>query len=167
MANPLAAAIVAAEKFLSYFWWIIIGIIVKPTAAAVAGPEPDTAPQKRQVRTPAIAKPPVALPTIIVVKWEIFSASFAFCIRIPARTKKGIAIKGNLAIPEAKFLEIIVTPRPYFHIENTAANPTDVPMGTPIKRRRAKIPKRVKICIIFPPLLQFFLIQFLILYKYF
>src|SRR4030042_5400492 len=110
--------------------------MVKPTAAVVAGPEPETAPQKRQVRTPAIDKPPVSLPTRIVAKLEIFSASFAFNIKIPARTKKGIAIKGNLAIPEAKFLEIMVTPRPYFQIENTAANPTDVPIGTPIKKRR-------------------------------
>ena len=66
-----------------------------PTAAVVAGPEPEIAPKNRQAKTVAAEMPPVKGPAklsaTITRRREIPAAS----IRAPARMKAGSAINGK------------------------------------------------------------------------
>ncbi len=67
-----------------------------PSAATVAGPDPDTAPQNRAVTTVTTASPPLIGPTISEIRRIILSDIFAFPIITPARIKNGIARSENL-----------------------------------------------------------------------
>ena len=75
------------------------GIMMLPSAATVAGPEPEIAAKKQQVMTPTIANPPVIWPTQtsanLIRRLETPAAS----ISSPARIKKAIAISGKLSAP--------------------------------------------------------------------
>ena len=67
-----------------------------PTAAVVAGPEPEIAPKNKHAITVAAPRPPVTGPAklsaISTRRLEIPAAS----INAPARTKAGSAINGKL-----------------------------------------------------------------------
>ncbi|MBA7703524.1 hypothetical protein ES703_112310 [subsurface metagenome] len=71
-------AIVAPAKLLSYPCLIIGARRISPTAAVVAGPEPERAPQNIQVNTATIARPPTIFPTSSSKKRAMVAASPAF-----------------------------------------------------------------------------------------
>ena len=100
IATPPLAAIKAEAKPLSYPAFIMAGIRIAPSAATVAGPEPDTAPQNRETITVAIAKPPGTSPTTSSTNRIILREMPARSITSPASTKKGTANNVNLEIPE-------------------------------------------------------------------
>ncbi len=104
-------AMVAPAKFLSYPCFIIGPRRINPTAAVVAGPEPERAPQNMHVSTETMASPPTAFPTKSSKKWAMIAASPAFSRITPARTKKGIASRGKEAIPVEKFTPSMPMPR--------------------------------------------------------
>ncbi|OQC74013.1 MAG: hypothetical protein BWX44_01216 [Spirochaetes bacterium ADurb.Bin001] len=89
-----------------------MGVInTSPRAAAVAGPEPETAPQKMQAITAAIANPPRRLPVSNIKKRAMPSTIFDLSMSTPASIKNGIATRGNLAILASKFRDIMDIPR--------------------------------------------------------
>jgi len=100
MASPAATDTTAVAKGLSYPASTMPGIRISPRAATVAGPDPETAPQKAATRTVATASPPGMSPTSCLIRAIRRSAIPTFSIMTPAMTKKGIASRGNLAMPE-------------------------------------------------------------------
>jgi hypothetical protein len=101
MARPEATETTAVAKGLSYPAAAMPGMRMSPRAATVAGPDPLTAPQK-VATTVARASPPVAEPTSSSMRSMMRSAMPAFSMMTPARMKKGMARRGNLAIPAKK-----------------------------------------------------------------
>ena len=106
-----ALAMVAPEKFLSYPCLSMGVSRISPTAAVVAGPEPDSAPQNMQVSTATMARPPTALPTRSSKKRAMVAASPARSRITPASTKKGMASRGKEAMPLEKFTPSMPMPR--------------------------------------------------------
>src|SRR5690554_6206605 len=66
--------------------------MIEPTATTVAGEEPETAANKQQASTDAIARPPWKCPTTATAKRIIRLATPPVVMKAPARTKKGIAM---------------------------------------------------------------------------
>ncbi len=64
---------------------------IEPTATTVAGLEPDTAANSMQARTEAMPSPPGRWPTQATAKSIMRLATPPVVIRLPARTKKGMA----------------------------------------------------------------------------
>ena len=73
----------------------MVGITIVPTAATVAGPEPETAAKNIQTSTVTIAKPPVTLPKNILQTFKILVDTPPALIKSPARINIGIAKIGN------------------------------------------------------------------------
>ena len=92
-------AIVAAAKFLSYLFFNISGIIIAPTAAAVAALEPEIAAKNAQVTTATIASPPEIWPNKLLHKFTRRLEIPPELIRLPASTKNGIAKRVKLPLP--------------------------------------------------------------------
>ena len=67
-----------------------------PTAAVVAGPEPEMAPKNRQASTVATPRPPVMGPAMASAMSTRRREMPAASIKAPASTKAGKAIKGKL-----------------------------------------------------------------------
>jgi len=88
------------------------GIMIAPSAATVAGPEPEIAAKKQQVTTPTMARPPLMCPTQTLANLIRRLDTPACSITTPARTKKGIASKANLAVAA------------YIVVGNTAIGPS-------------------------------------------
>ena len=90
----------------------IAGIRTAPSAATVAGPEPEIAPKKQATMTHTMAMPPFLCPTQVstnlISRFEIP----AFAMIFPDRTKKGIARSRNLLIPEYMFVATMVSDVP-------------------------------------------------------
>lgn len=82
-----------------------MGIRIPPKAATVAGPEPEMAPQSIPASTVAKAAPGRQPPTRPRRSRTILSAIPARSMTAPARMKKGMARRGNLAIPAWKLKE--------------------------------------------------------------
>ena len=86
----------------------IAGISTAPSAATVAGPEPEIAPKKQATITHTIAIPPLLCPTQELTKLMSLLEIPAFAIIFPDSTKNGIASSRNLLIPEYIFVATIV-----------------------------------------------------------
>ena len=71
------------------------GIIMPPMAATVAGPEPEMAAKNIQVKTLAMARPPVKEPTRVLAKLIRRREMPPVSIREPAIMNKGIASRGK------------------------------------------------------------------------
>ena len=71
------------------------GIISIPTAAVVAGPEPEIAPKNRQAKTVAAEMPPVKGPAKLSATLTKRRDMPADSISAPARMKAGKAIRGK------------------------------------------------------------------------
>src|SRR3546814_7484262 len=66
---------------------------IDPTATTVAGEDPDTAANRQQASTDAIAKPPCKWPTTAMAKRIMRLATPPVVMKAPASTKKGMAIR--------------------------------------------------------------------------
>lgn len=73
----------------------MVGTMIAPTAAVVAGPEPEMAPKNMQVMTVTMARPPVRWPTRESKNSTSRLDRPPPSIRAPDRMKKGMAIRGK------------------------------------------------------------------------
>jgi len=89
------AATSATEKFLSYPFSSMAGIIIEPMEATVAGADPDIAPKNMHVTTVTIAKPPVNCPISESQKPTRRLERPPPSINAPERIKPGIASRGK------------------------------------------------------------------------
>jgi len=90
-----------------YFALFISGIIIPPTAATVATPEPDTALKKPLAKIVMIPRNPFTLPTNEAEKATILRDIPPLLINSPAYRNKGIAINGKESRPEYSTAENI------------------------------------------------------------
>ena len=90
----------------------IAGISTAPSAATVAGPEPEIAPKKHATITHTIAIPPFLCPTQVSTKLINRLEIPAFAMMFPDRTKNGMARSRNLLIPEYMFVATMVSDVP-------------------------------------------------------
>ncbi len=114
-----------------------------PTAAVVAGPEPDMAPKKTQDRTVEMARPPGIGPTKASATATSLRDMPEASIRAPASTKAGRAMSGK-AVREAKALSIIIE-RSMSRIKKQAMVPTPraTMIGQPTRSSRKNIRKSI------------------------
>ena len=84
---------------------------MEPIARTVAGAEPDNAAKKAQATIAAYPIPPRIPPIILLTKSQIILEIPPFVIRLPARTKKGIAIIDTLSNEVNKRCAITITGR--------------------------------------------------------
>ena len=82
------------------------GIMSMPTAAVVAGPEPEMAPKNTQDSVVEMARPPGVGPTMFSATWTSRLDTPAASISDPASTNAGNAMSGK-AVSEAKARSII------------------------------------------------------------
>ena len=71
------------------------GIISIPTAAVVAGPEPEMAPKNTQARAVVTGRPPGMGPMMFSAMFTSLLDIPEASIRAPARMKEGRAIRGK------------------------------------------------------------------------
>ena len=93
--DPLVAAQTARSyPCLSSPSWTML-----PTAAAAAEAEPEIAPNSALAPTLVTSRAPGSLPKIASTKSTSRLAMPPWFIRLPARTKKGMAVRLNLLMP--------------------------------------------------------------------
>ena len=78
---------------------IMAGIRMMPSAATVAGPEPEIAPKKQATTTHTMAMPPRRWPMQLSMNSTRRVEMPALAMMLPERTKNGIASSRNLAMP--------------------------------------------------------------------
>ena len=98
--NSAEDATVAPAKSLSYLCFNISGIMIVPTAAAVAALDPDIAAKNAQVMIATMASPPEMCPNRLLHKFTNLFEIPPELIRFPASTKNGIASNVKLPLPE-------------------------------------------------------------------
>ena len=109
MAMELAVAIKAAENGAEKPpCSIMAGIRTAPSAATVAGPEPEIAPKKQATITHTMAMPPLLCPTQVLTNLIRRLEMPAFAMMLPDSTKNGIASSRNLLMPEYMLVATIV-----------------------------------------------------------
>ena len=100
MAMELDVAIRAVENgALKPPLSTIAGIRTAPSAATVAGPDPEIAPKKQATITHTMAMPPLLCPTQVSTNLTSLLEIPAFAMIFPESTKNGIARRRNLLIP--------------------------------------------------------------------
>ena len=136
IAIELAVAISAAEKGAENPpCSIIAGIRTAPSAATVAGPEPEIAPKKQATITQTMARPPLLCPTQVFTNLIRRLEMPAFAMILPDSTKNGIARSKNLLMPEYILVATIVKEVPEYRIAQTEESPRQIPIGMPMIRK--------------------------------
>ena len=113
----------------------IAGIRTAPSAATVAGPDPEIAPKKQATITHTIAIPPLLCPTQVSTNLTSLLEIPAFAIIFPESTKKGIARSRNLLIPAYILVATMVSDVPEYRIAHTEDSPRQIAIGTPMIRK--------------------------------
>ena len=108
----------------------IAGFKSAPSAATVAGPEPEIAPKKQATITHTIAIPPLLCPTQVFTNLIRRFEIPAFAMIFPDNTKNGMASNKNLLIPEYIFVATIVKEVPEYKIAHTEESPRQIAIGT-------------------------------------
>ena len=145
----LAVAISAEEKAAEKPpCSIMAGIRTLPSAATVAGPEPEMAPKKQATITHTMAIPPRRCPTQVLTNLISRLEMPAFAMILPDNTKNGIASKRNLLIPEYILVATMVSEVPEYRIAQMEDRPRQILIGIPIIRKMKKeINKKIEIII--------------------
>lgn len=137
------------------------GIITSPSAATVAGPEPEMAAKKHETMTHTMARPPLVWPTQASASRMSFLEICAFSMMLPARMKNGMASKTNLLVAAANscgrplMIVTIGRPAPCTSIAATLETPRQMAIGAPRIRSSAKRMKRTEAVIkAVPPFVQ-------------
>ena len=124
------------------------GIITRPRAATVAGPEPEMAAKKQETMTHTMARPPRRWPTQVSARRIRRLEIWALSMMLPARMKKGMASSTNLLVDEENsWGRLLMTvsrgrPAPWMIMEMTLETPRQTAMGAPISSRTAKLINR-------------------------
>ena len=133
---------------------IMAGIRTIPSAATVAGPEPEIAPKKQATITHTMAIPPFLWPTQVSTKRISRLEMPAFAIMFPDNTKNGMARSKNLLIPEYILVATMVRDVPEYRIAQIEDRPRQIPIGIPRIRKTKNERKRIALIIFsVPPLL--------------
>ena len=152
MAMELAVAISAVEKGAENPpSAIMAGISTEPSAATVAGPEPEIAPKKQATMTHTMAIPPLLCPTQVFTNLISRLEIPAFAIIFPDNTKNGIASSRNLLMPEYILVATIVRDVPEYRIAHTEESPRQILIGAPKIRKTKKETNKIALIIIHPP----------------
>ena len=144
MAPP--AALRAQEKAAGYPAFTRAGIMIRPKAATVAGPEPEIAAKKQETTTQTMAMPPRMWPRHFSARLIRRPEMPAFSITLPERMKKGIASKTNLLLAEEhrRGSTLIMAsrglPAPCARIAPTLDMPRHTAMGAPNTSSTTKMP---------------------------
>ena len=109
-------------------------ITIEPTATTVAGEEPETAANRQQARTEAIARPPCKCPTEALAKRIIRRATPPVVMKAPASTKNGMAISVKCSdvsyiLRDSEASESVPKNRMVRMEESPRATATGVPMN--------------------------------------
>jgi|GEM_PF-5814558 len=116
------------------------GIMSIPTAAVVAGPDPEMAPKKTQDRVVEIARPPGVGPTMFSATCTRRLDTPAASMSEPARTNAGNAMSGK-AVSEAKARSIIRLRSMSSTMKQAmVATPRATMIGLPIRSSTKKMP---------------------------
>ena len=152
--TPIVPAVAtnAKAKERLYPSSIIVGITIAPTAATVAGPEPDTAAKNMHTKTVTIASPPVILPKNTLQTSSILFDTPPAPIKSPAKINIGTAKIGKesqaLIIACGTEAKLIESPETN---DNNVASPMAMPTGMlNIKKTTSDINKMID-TIIFSP----------------
>lgn len=126
-----AHAINANVNRFEYPFSSIVGTTIEPTAATVAGPEPETAAKNIHTTTVQIASPPVILPKNALQTFKRRFETPPLPISSPARINRGIAIRGNESDAVTSVAAINVLVRvPRVRTAARDAHPIAIPTGT-------------------------------------
>ena len=132
---------------------IMAGIRTIPSAATVAGPEPEIAPKKQATITHTMAIPPFLWPTHVSTKRISRLEIPAFAMIFPDRTKNGMASSRNLLMPEYMLVATIVSDVPEYKIAQIEDKPRQMPIGIPrIRKIKNEIKRIALIIFLLPPL---------------
>ena len=115
-----------------------------PTAAVVAGPEPEMAPKNRQAMTVAAEMPPVKGPARLSATLMRRREMPAASISAPARMKAGSAISGNEPTEVKAIWTNFSGLSPSTMKEIIDATPSATVIGAPISKSTRKEPKRTE-----------------------
>ena len=114
------------------------GIMSMPTAAVVAGPEPEMAPKNTQESTVEMARPPGMGPTMFSAMFTSLRDMPEASMRAPASTKAGRAMSGK-AVSEAKARStMMLRSMPSRRKQAMVAMPSPTMMGAPMSSRMKK-----------------------------
>lgn len=131
MAMELDVAIIAVENGAENPpSSTMAGIKTAPSAATVAGPEPEIAPKKQATITHTIAMPPLLCPTQVLTNLMRRLEIPALAMIFPDKTKNGIASSRNLLMPEYILVATIVRDVPEYRIAHTEDRPRQIAIGT-------------------------------------
>jgi hypothetical protein len=99
-----------------------------------------------------IARPPVKREKKMFTNWTSFLDRPPAVIRLPARMKKGIAMRGKEFMPEnivcATMTRGVFIP---ITMASTAAKPRLTPIGTPIARSPKKLRNKIEVVLMRDP----------------
>ena len=147
IAIELAAAMSAIANGALNPASTIAGIRIAPSAATVAGPEPEIAPKKHATMTQTIAIPPRLCPTQLSINLIRRLEIPAFAIIFPARMKNGIANNNVLLIPVYVLVATTVRLCPAVRIAATDDAPRQIAIGTSRIRSTKNTKKRTAVII--------------------
>ena len=103
-----------------------------PSAATVAGPEPEIAAKNMLATTPTVAKPPVDEPQTLLAILINRPDIPLFSINIPARIKNGIASRVNESLAANIICGMFsIGTRVPNHMATKEATPSEKEIGTP------------------------------------
>ena len=118
----------------------MVGTTMLPTAATVAGPEPETAAKNIQTTTVTMAKPPVTRPRNTLQTFRIRLDTPPAAISSPARMNRGIAISGKESLPLISWLTMKLSViRGFVVIAAREARPIAIPTGTFNTRKTKRV----------------------------
>ena len=120
----------------------MIGPSADPIADALAIAEPDTAPNIIEDPTPTCPSPPLPWPRVASASLINLSAMPARCIRSPANTKKGIAIRAKIFILAAIRWKPTTKGISSTKKVNNDEAPSAIATGTPIAISTSNAPSR-------------------------
>jgi len=132
------AAVTAALTFLGYFFLIISGIRILPIEAVSATEEPDMPPKTMLAKMLTCPKAPWKFPSKIVAKFRILLVIPPSRIKIPANTKKGIAVKRKESAPDIILNVAIEEGRSWIKTPKVVLINIAKPIGQPIINNNAK-----------------------------
>ena len=124
------------------------GIRIRPSAATVAGPEPEIAAKKQATSTQTIATPPLKWPTQAWASLMRRVEMPDFSMMLPPRMKKGIAIRTDLVIAAETSCGTVPSttlrerPAPMTSMAETLDMPRQMAIGAPIRSSTAKRPNK-------------------------
>lgn len=116
-----------------------------PTAAVVAGPEPEMAPKNRQAITVAADRPPVKGPARLSATLIRRRDRPAASINAPARMNAGSAISGNDPTEDHAICTILIGLSPRYSMAVSDEIPSATDIGAPSTSSPKKAPKRISI----------------------